>query len=256
MKRFAVLLLVIPLAGEAKLIREPNCPPPLEPFNQAACLACNETPWKESTPILFGELRGKKTLLWSSEVKFNYGLGGRDPDNRPVQEDFPLTLPVSLYEIGGGHYGCFRLPRSEKIYEEKTYCIPLAFESKESLNEYVRNSPNVLPFDGDNTYWSDNRVCLRKDRYEVTSPEIPEVVRFRVGTSIGVTTLKNTDMFPLNLKMSRQRIADPQSIVDKQRKYNDYQCLMLTPDYSVVEKKDSISGDLHACFKVSGPKPY
>jgi hypothetical protein len=31
---------------------------------------------------------------------------------------------------------------------------------------------------------------------------------------------------------------------------------MIVPDYDVIAKKESITGDLHACFKVSGPHPY
>ncbi len=261
MKRLAVLLLAIPLAGEAKLIREPNCPPPLEPFNQTACLACNETPWKETTPILFGELRGKKTLLGTSEVKFNYGLDGRDPDNRPISEEFPLTLPVSLYEIGGGHYGCFRFPKTKRIFEERTYCIPLAIENQERLTEFRKGAVNVYAFyrDSDSFWdkmyddidnWRDNRLCLDKNRYEVTSPEIKEALTFAVNTDISVTTLKNVGLLDFALKMSRQRVADGKG------NYSDYLCLMVTPDYSVVKDKDSITGDIHACFKVAGPKPY
>lgn len=250
MKRLALFLLALPLAGEAKLIREPNCPPPLEPFNQAACLACNETPWKASAPILFGELRGKKTLLWSSVVKFNYGLSGYDPDKRSVNEEFPLALPVSLYEIGGGHYGCFRFPKTKRIYEERTYCIPLAFEDKKVIAEYSAGTASVAAFDFDNKNWRDNRLCLRKARYEVTSPEIKEALTLAVNVHVGTTTLKNVGLLDFGLKMSRQRVAD-----DK-RHYSDYQCLMVTPDYSVVQDKDSITGDIHACFKVSGPKPY
>jgi len=239
---FAALALACSLAQPRRLDLD-DCPPPLE---KSAPLA---------PPFLLPESIAVENVYSSGQLNYTYGMAGKDDLGNIVDTEVPINLAARIVSISGGTFGCVRFPRDDEHKTERTYCIPLPLQvdpkNPGSLSQYLSNTDSFAAFDLGNSFWRTTTICRHENGcYEIGTDASPEVMSLKPEFKARRYSLKGYEYLGFSAKTSRQRIADQLG------NYSDYVCITLVPNAEEIELPTSITGEVHACFRVRGPIHY